>query len=168
MSKEALYGRISACKQEIEQNQKEIVKLEAKIEEYEYIRAKVMRGADNLCDFCGYQSRKISDTKNRHQKVKFLDAYIEDMAGYLQGRDYYEVMDRFAAAGDRLWNKRGLALEQIDALRGEIYRLEEEIGMLEAQIREIERREEEARRAAEEARMAEIFRNMAQGGAVNV
>lgn len=145
MGKEALYARINSCKLEIELNQTAILKLERKIELYEYIQGKVERGADNLRDFCNYQNEKIHITKSSYPKVKFVDGYAEDMTGYLQGQEFNQTMNEFLSASNKLSNKREMAIEQVNSLRRAISRLEEEIGLLDAQIREMERQEAEAR-----------------------
>lgn len=145
MGKEALYARINSCKLEIELNQTAILKLERKIELYEYIQGKVERGADNLRDFCNYQNEKIHITKSSYPKVKFVDGYAEDMTGYLQGQEFNQTMNEFLSASNKLSNKREMAIEQVNSLRRAISRLEEEIVLLDAQIREMERQEAEAR-----------------------
>ena len=145
MGKETLYARINSCKLEIELNQTAILKLERKIELYEYIQGKVERGADNLRDFCNYQNEKIHITKSSYPKVKFVDGYAEDMTGYLQGQEFNQTMNEFLSASNKLSNKREMAIEQVNSLRRAISRLEEEIVLLDAQIREMERQEAEAR-----------------------
>ena len=145
MGKEALYARINSCKLEIELNQTAILKLERKIELYEYIQGQVERGADNLRDFCNYQNEKIHITKSSYPKVKFVDGYAEDMTGYLQGQEFNQTMNEFLSASNKLSNKREMAIEQVNSLRRAISRLEEEIVLLDAQIREMERQEAEAR-----------------------
>lgn len=145
MGKETLYARINSCKLEIELNQTAILKLERKIELYEYIQGKVERGADNLRDFCNYQNEKIHITQSSYPKVKFVDGYAEDMTGYLQGQEFNQTMNEFLSASNKLSNKREMAIEQVNSLRRAISRLEEEIVLLDAQIREMERQEAEAR-----------------------
>lgn len=154
MTKSEISTQITNYKNAISAEETQISDLKEKIRQYENAYGKLDKGKENLGGFCLTHKEKIRKTKDNYGKVPFINTYIKDMVGFLEGQDYKNAQARFEDAKKVLTNKKTAAQTKISELESTIKSQKSTVAGLQADYDAIVLKEKEAEEAAKAAKAA--------------
>lgn len=141
MTAQQLRRKIRNLEEEIEEYQSQIRNCGHEVEKREYALSRVRNKRNNFENFFGERKERIRKTSESLPNMSFVSGFQEDLAGFMEGREFGRAMDSYGQAELTLRKVMESLFCKEEELRHKSHTKERELEDLQRKLRNLEREE---------------------------
>ncbi len=139
MTKYQIQNKIQEHENRIESCRNGIRTHESRIEQYQGLQQRLESSHQRFLEFSRTHKNRIRTGGNGFRNLNAIGGYMEELAGYLEGKEFRKAEQDYTRAKEVLNCKKEQEQKNKEGLEGEISRHQEDIRYLNTKLTQMER-----------------------------